>query len=420
MPKEHRALEGDIRAIRAHRVIKAFRALKARKVARATRAIKGLRMSRSRSQGAQGPQGFQGPCDGVARELREPGSQGNQGFQGDRVRERKVIGDSGSYWSAGRSRSTRGFKAPRACEGQGCRGFQGDAGAQGPQGFQGVSGVALTITTSERHDLYPRARRCRARSSSPAAGNRSHGPDQCFGRLPGRTVVNIRAMGTGQITVAGAGGVTVNSSNGLKTLRPVLHGVAHEGRHQRLAMAQFLRIAEQYLYWAPFENSAIPVKDFAEQIKEARILAKELQKVVASFGSAATLVQRQWERPSHRDKSESAHETPETPIEEDKSAIFESAWDTERTQHRFFCNFRDVVRAVISVLDDTRREVMGEGLPGFSEGDAWNRLIVNLARGFRSKNLKATATKRLKSSSFCFRYFCEEIAVDVEGGVSAT
>ncbi len=166
---------------------------------------------------------------------------------------------------------------------------------------------------------------------------------------------------------------------------------------------------EQYLYWAPFENSAIPVKDFAEQIKEARILAKELQKVVASFGSAATLVQRRWERRFHRDESESAHETPETPIEEDELAIFESAWDTERTQHRFFCNFRDVVRAVISVLDDTRREVMGEGLPGFSEGDAWNRLIVNLARGFRSKNLKATATKDLNRPPSAFVTFVKKL-----------
>jgi hypothetical protein len=147
---------------------------------------------------------------------------------------------------------------------------------------------------------------------------------------------------------------------------------------------------ERYLYRAPFENNAPFVADFLKKLTSARKLAKELQKVVASFGSAAMLVEGQWIRRFPCDESESTHETP---IEEDESAIFESAWDAERTQHRFFRNFSDTTRAVSLVLDDTQVGVTGEGLPEFAEGEAWTVLLADLADEFSSRGLKDTAAK---------------------------
>jgi hypothetical protein len=149
----------------------------------------------------------------------------------------------------------------------------------------------------------------------------------------------------------------------------------------------------EYYSWAPFEDTAPFADDFIRKFVKAKKLANELGKVVHSFGVAGPIVAQHWERYFPREDEE---HLPEGPADDDDRALFDRIVAMHCKRGRNHRDFSQVVHTIYSALDAALRDVARENSAAFSEGDAWEKLVIDLARAFRSSGHKATATKDLK------------------------
>jgi hypothetical protein len=155
--------------------------------------------------------------------------------------------------------------------------------------------------------------------------------------------------------------------------------------------AEIETAVQEYFSWAPFEEAAPFANDFIQKLVKARKLAKELGKVVHSFGGAGSMVARHWEQFFPREDEE---HLPDGPADEDDKALFDRILAMPSRRGRNHRDFSQVVHTIFSALGDALRDVTRENSAAFSEGDAWEKLVIDLARAFRSRGLgRATATK---------------------------
>lgn len=154
--------------------------------------------------------------------------------------------------------------------------------------------------------------------------------------------------------------------------------------------AEIGRAVEQYFYDAPFEVAAPPADDLVKSLAKATRLAKDLGKVVHSFGAGGAIVAQHWKRYF---PEEEERRTDEGLADGDDMALFVSVFDLPCKQGRNHRDFSQVVHTIFSTLDAARREVARNDSAAFSEGDAWERLVVDLARAFRKTGLKISASK---------------------------
>ena len=152
--------------------------------------------------------------------------------------------------------------------------------------------------------------------------------------------------------------------------------------------AEIEKAVEQYLCDAPFEVAAI--KSSAKGLAKATRLAKDLGEVVRSLGGEGAIVARHWERYFPHEEEERTHEAR---TDEDDAALFARIVDTPCKWGGNHRDFRQVVRMIFYALDESLREVARKDAAAFSKGDAWKELVIHLARAFKSRGHKATATK---------------------------
>jgi hypothetical protein len=161
--------------------------------------------------------------------------------------------------------------------------------------------------------------------------------------------------------------------------------------------AEIEKAVEQYLYDAPFEVAAPAADDFMKSLVRARELAKQLEKVVHSFGTARSMVARHWERYFPREDGESR----DGPTDEDDTAVFYRVLALPPRIGRDHRNFSEVTHAIFLALDGALRDVARPDSAVFSEGNSWSELVIDLALAFRSSSAladiprarRATATK---------------------------
>jgi hypothetical protein len=145
------------------------------------------------------------------------------------------------------------------------------------------------------------------------------------------------------------------------------------------------RAVTEYFLWAPFEDAPF-VDDCIRDHAKATSLAKELGKVIHSLGGARSMVARHWKR----------YFPPED----------------ERRDHR---EFSQVVHILHSALAAALRDIKSPDLPAFSEGDAWERLVLDIANEFRQRGCKATASKNSICSQSPFVRFVGELQDTFKG-----
>jgi hypothetical protein len=139
--------------------------------------------------------------------------------------------------------------------------------------------------------------------------------------------------------------------------------------------AEIEKAVEQYLCDAPFEVAAPHADDFMKNLAKARKLAKELEKVVHSFGGAGSMVARHWERYFPREDGEYI----DGPADEDDNAFSHRILSLPSKRGSDHRNFSEVIHAIVSALDGALRDVARTDSAAFSEGDAWSQLVINLA-----------------------------------------
>jgi hypothetical protein len=145
---------------------------------------------------------------------------------------------------------------------------------------------------------------------------------------------------------------------------------------------------EQYLYDAPLEVAAPRADDFMKSLAKATRLAKDLGKVVRSFDGAGAIVARHWERYFPRDDGEYIGG-----LDDDDNALAQRIIALPSRRGRDHRDFRQVVHTFHSALAAAPQDVNSRHSAAFSEGDAWEHLIVDLARALRKTRLRATASK---------------------------
>jgi hypothetical protein len=175
--------------------------------------------------------------------------------------------------------------------------------------------------------------------------------------------------------------------------------------------AEIERVVAQYLYDAPFEVAAPPAEDLMKSLAKATRLAKDLGKVVHSFGGGGAIVARHWKRYFPAEEEDRAREAL---ADEDDTALFARIVDMPCKQGRNYRDFSQVVHTIFSALDASRREIARNGAAAFSEGDAWSQLIVDLACAFLSKDLGVSATKNADRQLSPFVRFVKELQATFE------
>jgi hypothetical protein len=147
---------------------------------------------------------------------------------------------------------------------------------------------------------------------------------------------------------------------------------------------------QEYFYWAPFEEAPFANK-YILMLSRTKALAKELGKAVHSLADAGAgpMVARHWGRYFPNLDAERIND----PADEDDNAFFHRIVATPSKRSRDHRDFSQVVHTLHSALDAALRDVKSKSLPAFSDGDAWNQLVVDLARAFRGARLKVTASK---------------------------
>jgi hypothetical protein len=153
--------------------------------------------------------------------------------------------------------------------------------------------------------------------------------------------------------------------------------------------AEIEKAVEQYLCDAPFEVAASHADDFMKNLAKARKLAKELEKVVHSFGGAGSMVAPHWERYFPREDGEKF----DGPADEDDNAFSHRIFALPSKRGSGRRDFSGVIHAIVSALDGALRDVARTDSAAFSEGDAWSQLVINLALADRPRARIATATK---------------------------
>jgi hypothetical protein len=145
---------------------------------------------------------------------------------------------------------------------------------------------------------------------------------------------------------------------------------------------------QEYFYWLPFEDTPF-ADDHILKLSKAKALAKELGKAVHSLGGAGPMVAHHWERYFPREDVEHV----DSPADEDDNAFFHRMVALPSKRSRDHHDFSQVVHTLHSALDAAPRDVKSTSAPAFSEGDAWNQLVVDLKRAFMGARFKATASK---------------------------
>ena len=171
------------------------------------------------------------------------------------------------------------------------------------------------------------------------------------------------------------------------------------------------RAVEQYFYDAPFEVAAPRADDLVKSLAKATRLAKDLGKVVHSFGAGGAIVAQHWKRYF---PEEEERRTDEGLADGDDTALFVSVFDLPCKQGRNHRDFSQVVHTIFSALDASRREVARNDSAAFSEGDAWSQLIIDLACAFLSKDLGVGATKNADRQLSPFVRFVNELQATFE------
>jgi hypothetical protein len=176
---------------------------------------------------------------------------------------------------------------------------------------------------------------------------------------------------------------------------------------ERVRRAEIERAVEQYFYDAPFEVAAPRANEFMKDLAKAAGLAKDLGKVVHSFGGAGAIVAQHWKR--YFPPEEEEKRTHEGLADEGDTALFASVFDLPCKPGRDHRDFSQVVHTIFSTLDAARREVARTDSAAFSEGDAWEHLVVDLARAFRKTGRSTTASKGVSRQLSPFVRFVREL-----------
>jgi hypothetical protein len=169
---------------------------------------------------------------------------------------------------------------------------------------------------------------------------------------------------------------------------------------------EITRAVEQYFYDAPFEVAAPPADKFVKSLAEATRLAKDLGKVVHSLGDVRALVSRHWKRYFPSEEEEPAHEAL---ADEGDTALLAHIFDVPCKQGRDYRDFSQVVNTIFSTLDAARREIACNDSASFSENDAWERLVVDLACAFKKTGRSPTASKGVSRQPSPFVRFVREL-----------
>jgi hypothetical protein len=148
---------------------------------------------------------------------------------------------------------------------------------------------------------------------------------------------------------------------------------------------------QEYFYWAPFEDAPL-ANDYIRRLSHAKALAKELGKAVHSLDDARPMVARHWGRYFPHEDAER-----DSAADADDTAFFYRIVATPSKRRRDHRDFSQVVHTFHSALDAALRDVKSKNSSAFSEGDAWNQLVVDLARAFRGERLKVSASKDTKN-----------------------
>lgn len=168
--------------------------------------------------------------------------------------------------------------------------------------------------------------------------------------------------------------------------------------------AEIETAVQEYFYWAPFEDAPF-ANDYILRLSTAKTLARELGKAVYSLADVKPIVAHHWERYFPREDAEHI----DSPADEDDDAFFHRIFATPSKRSRDHRDFSQVVHTFHSALDAALRDVKSKSSPAFSEGDAWNQLVVDLACAFRGAGLKATASKDVNRSLSPFVRFVTEL-----------
>lgn len=174
--------------------------------------------------------------------------------------------------------------------------------------------------------------------------------------------------------------------------------------------AKIAKAVREYFFWATFEGDAPFADDFTQKLVKARKLGKKLGEVVHSFGVGRSIVALHWERYFPREDGEHIG----GPTDEDDQALFNRILAMPSRRGRDHRDFSQVVHTFHSALDAALRDVKSKHSPAFSEGDAWEHLVVDLARAFKSERLKATASKDPDRRLSPFVRFMKELQATFE------
>jgi hypothetical protein len=173
--------------------------------------------------------------------------------------------------------------------------------------------------------------------------------------------------------------------------------------------AEIDRAVQEYFFWAPFEDAPF-ADDCVRKLAEATALARELGKAVHSFGGAGSMVAQHWERYFPREDGELI----DGPADEDDSAFAHRVIALPSRSGRDHRDFRQVVHTFHSALSAALQDVKSSHLAAFSEGDAWEHLVVDLARAFRGAGFRVTASKSKDGPLSAFVRFVNELQVTFE------
>ena len=152
--------------------------------------------------------------------------------------------------------------------------------------------------------------------------------------------------------------------------------------------AEIERAVQEYFFWAPFEDAPF-ADDCIRKLAEATALARELGRAVHSLGGAGSMVARHWERYFPRDDGEYI----DGPVDEDDNAFFHRIFALPYKRGRDHRDFSQVVHTFHSALAAALQDVKSGHSAAFSEGDAWEHLVVDLALAFRRTGLRVRASK---------------------------
>jgi hypothetical protein len=181
---------------------------------------------------------------------------------------------------------------------------------------------------------------------------------------------------------------------------------AYGATFESVLRAEIERAVEQYFYDAPLEIAAPRADDFMKDLAKAARLAKDLGKVVHSFGSGGAIVARHWRR--YFPPEEEEKRTDEG-LADEGDTLFVGVVDLPCKQGRNHRDFSQVVHTIFSTLDAARREVARNDSAAFSEGDAWEHLVVDLARSFRKTGRRTSASKGVSRQLSPFVLFVREL-----------